>query len=365
MENTRSEAGDRNGHRDSAAWFTPRREPVQPVQSDWVTLAVAARTVNVSVSALRKAYRDGRIESRVVAGRHGPQREVRLAEVANVVGRRRVTPLPMVGRDPVGQPAPPPEPNPAEVVVPAAVWHALVSEVSEIRRALGEMRNRLVTQQTDRVGGPEPTPVVEGASDGSRAAAPIYRASDSEPDDHQGRTVEVPIVSSTTASSAGITPDVRQPSADEAAAVHNRRVDQGAEPAAELAEDAEADVQTEVDVEPAEPTSNQPASGRRADPLRPITERTDPQGRSIRAFEVPAAPPKPPAAPVPTLLDDLLGGLTASDDGGHPGPAFVTPGDNAQGAEQSGAEQNAPHRRVRARWPARLGRWHQESKTDR
>src|SRR5262245_24527695 len=71
----------------------PDPEPAGPaaprgLESDWVSLSVAAQELGVSISALRKAFRNGRIVSRIVQGRHGPQRLVRLSEVSEVVGVR-------------------------------------------------------------------------------------------------------------------------------------------------------------------------------------------------------------------------------------------------------------------------------------
>jgi hypothetical protein len=88
---------------DSATAATdPRRDPGPATSADnepesvsgvsdpeWVPLSVAAQQLGVSISALRKAFRNGRIVSRIVQGRHGPQRLVRLAEVSDVVGVRR------------------------------------------------------------------------------------------------------------------------------------------------------------------------------------------------------------------------------------------------------------------------------------
>lgn len=57
-------------------------------EPEWVTLREAAELGEVSVSALRKAYRAGRIDSRLDAGPYGDQRLVRLDQVRAVVGAR-------------------------------------------------------------------------------------------------------------------------------------------------------------------------------------------------------------------------------------------------------------------------------------
>jgi transposase len=56
----------------------------QPLEEGWVTLPEAANATGVSLSTLRSWYRTSQIESRMVAGPHGPQRMVLLEAV---VGR--------------------------------------------------------------------------------------------------------------------------------------------------------------------------------------------------------------------------------------------------------------------------------------
>ena len=55
-------------------------------QPSWVTLREASDAAGVSVSAIRKAYRAGRIEARDEDGPYGVQKRVRLDEVRAVVG---------------------------------------------------------------------------------------------------------------------------------------------------------------------------------------------------------------------------------------------------------------------------------------
>jgi hypothetical protein len=55
-------------------------------QPSWVTLREASGAVGVSVSALRKAYRAGRLEARDEDGPYGVQKRVRLDEVRAVMG---------------------------------------------------------------------------------------------------------------------------------------------------------------------------------------------------------------------------------------------------------------------------------------
>jgi predicted site-specific integrase-resolvase len=49
----------------------------------WVSLSEAALASGVSLSTLRSWYRSGKVASRMVPGVHGPERRVRLDEVAD------------------------------------------------------------------------------------------------------------------------------------------------------------------------------------------------------------------------------------------------------------------------------------------
>jgi transposase len=55
----------------------------QPVEEGWVTLQEAASATGVSRSTLRSWYRASQIQSRMVAGSHGPQRMVLLEGVVD------------------------------------------------------------------------------------------------------------------------------------------------------------------------------------------------------------------------------------------------------------------------------------------
>jgi transposase len=55
----------------------------QPVEEGWVTLQEAANATGVSRSTLRSWYRSSQIQSRMVAGTHGPQRMVLLEAVVD------------------------------------------------------------------------------------------------------------------------------------------------------------------------------------------------------------------------------------------------------------------------------------------
>lgn len=55
----------------------------QPVEEGWVTLQEASDATGVSRSTLRSWYRTSQIESRMVAGVHGPQRLVPLEAVVD------------------------------------------------------------------------------------------------------------------------------------------------------------------------------------------------------------------------------------------------------------------------------------------
>jgi transposase len=56
----------------------------QPVEEGWVTLEEAVGATGVSRSTLRSWYRSGRIPSKMVAGRHGPQRIVPLDAIMEI-----------------------------------------------------------------------------------------------------------------------------------------------------------------------------------------------------------------------------------------------------------------------------------------
>lgn len=64
----------------------PAGSPDTDDQPSWVTLREASEACGVSVSALRKAYRSGRIDSRDEHGPYGVQKRVRLDQVREVVG---------------------------------------------------------------------------------------------------------------------------------------------------------------------------------------------------------------------------------------------------------------------------------------
>src|SRR4030088_1569520 len=64
------------------AWELELELTAQLEGSDWVTLEQAAADTGASRAALRSWYRTGQIPSRLVDGRHGPQRLLPLAVVA-------------------------------------------------------------------------------------------------------------------------------------------------------------------------------------------------------------------------------------------------------------------------------------------
>jgi transposase len=55
----------------------------QPYEEGWVTLEEASNAAGISRSTLRSWYRSGQIPSKMVAGRHGPQRLVPLEQVVD------------------------------------------------------------------------------------------------------------------------------------------------------------------------------------------------------------------------------------------------------------------------------------------
>ena len=64
------------------AWELELELAAQVEGSDWVTLERATAETGASRAALRSWYRTGQIPSRLVAGPHGPQRQVPLGTVA-------------------------------------------------------------------------------------------------------------------------------------------------------------------------------------------------------------------------------------------------------------------------------------------
>lgn len=116
----------------------PDVEPDSPPAPEWVTLADASDDVGVSVSALRKAYRAGRIAHRKVPGPYGEQVEVDLPEVARVMGQAR-------GR---ATPALPPDYLP----VPRDQWSQVLAQLGNLHeagQALAEARERAARAETE------------------------------------------------------------------------------------------------------------------------------------------------------------------------------------------------------------------------
>jgi hypothetical protein len=93
----------------------------------WATLAEAAAAAGVSKSTLRSWYRAGKLDSRMVPGPNGPQREVPLSTVLSLarVGER-------LGKDAM---------DPAAAV--AALEHALLRAEARADRAEAALRAAL------------------------------------------------------------------------------------------------------------------------------------------------------------------------------------------------------------------------------
>jgi hypothetical protein len=106
---------------------------------DWVPLSVAADRLAVSVSALRKAFRQGRIVSRIVHGPHGPQRLVQMSEVSSVIGVRRRRDTELEGQNGTSAGVDAVALGDEAVVVPRAEWQALLDDVASIRDALEQV----------------------------------------------------------------------------------------------------------------------------------------------------------------------------------------------------------------------------------
>lgn len=106
---------------------------------NWVSLREAASAARVSVSALRKAYRQGRLDAVLVAGAHGPARHVELGQVLRTVGPATRAARPPAATAGSGQA------TPADLVVPRQEWTALLRELAGVRQLaedLADARHR-------------------------------------------------------------------------------------------------------------------------------------------------------------------------------------------------------------------------------
>ena len=110
----------------------------------WVTLREAAETAGVSVSALRKWYRQEAIASRLEPGPHGEQRVVRLQEVLDRATRTQSRPTPTARE--------PPDPSGSKgVLVPREAWQQTLEQLGHLHEAgqqLAEARERAGKAET-------------------------------------------------------------------------------------------------------------------------------------------------------------------------------------------------------------------------
>jgi hypothetical protein len=120
----------------------------------WVPLVEAAKASGMSVSGLRKWYREGRIETRTGPGPTGPRRLVNLETVLARAGRQ-TPPGPRTGPTPEGLSLIPVSTfNALQVAYLEAQKHGLMAEVearvaehdlAREREALKEARQRIAT----------------------------------------------------------------------------------------------------------------------------------------------------------------------------------------------------------------------------
>lgn len=113
---------------------------------EWVTLREASEAAGVSVSALRKAFRSGRLASRLERGPYGDERHVELGEVRAVMGRPRTDPRttsadvssPVLSGD--------------YLPVPRSEWAAVMAQLGNLHQAgqdLAEARERAARAETE------------------------------------------------------------------------------------------------------------------------------------------------------------------------------------------------------------------------
>ena len=111
----------------------------------WVTLREASEAAGVSVSALRKAYREERIDSRLEPGPHGEQRIVELGQVLERMGRGRAPQPAAVRAAEVTAP-------PGTMLVPQEAWERVLSQLGHLHDAgqqLAEARERAAKAETE------------------------------------------------------------------------------------------------------------------------------------------------------------------------------------------------------------------------
>ena len=111
----------------------------------WVTLREAAEVAGVSVSALRKAYREARLDSRLEAGPYGDQRMVEVGQVLERIGRGRPEGAPAAVAGGAGVEA-------GAMLVPAAAWQGVLEQLGHLHQAgreLAEARERAAKAETE------------------------------------------------------------------------------------------------------------------------------------------------------------------------------------------------------------------------
>ncbi|MHB1447428.1 MAG: hypothetical protein ACYCTI_03815 [Acidimicrobiales bacterium] len=136
----------------AASETDPARTEDAPEAERWVPLKEAAEAAGITVSALRKAYREDRIDSTMGPGPTGPQRLVGLGQVLERMGPgkrglqtvRAALAAPgtvLPGAGPAGEYLP----------VPRAAWESLLEQVGNLHQAgqeLAEARERAAKAET-------------------------------------------------------------------------------------------------------------------------------------------------------------------------------------------------------------------------
>lgn len=117
----------------------------------WATLSEAAEQADVSVSTLRAWYRQSKIRSRMVAGPHGQQREVVLADVMERAEQAKATRRSQQAAEAAPERSPQVEAPPDTVLLPIDAWERVLAQLGNLHEAgqqMAEARERAAKAET-------------------------------------------------------------------------------------------------------------------------------------------------------------------------------------------------------------------------